>query len=410
MLTVREVMQPDPISVPPDCPLGRVLELMNARRIGAVLVVREDRTLAGIFTERDLLMRVGTAENGWRALPVSAWMTPDPHVITPEVGWDTAVEMMDRLRVRHLPVVEGGRVIGILSTRLLMRKRTEYLDRLVAARTAELHRANDELLARDAEQRYNLKAAGRFQTRLLLPHEPPPWPEFRWAMHYAPLDHLGGDYYDIATPDDHHLGLLIADASGHSIAAAMVAILSRTVFAEVAPTTTSPGRVLTEMNNRLQGLADERFVTAFYGVIDRRTGLLTYANAGHPYPLHRQAATGRVRPLVAQGFMLGIMPDEQYRERTVQLAPGDRLVLYTDGLIETRNEIGETFGTDRLQACIGRTAEPAELLAAILHCQEAFRGSYPLTDDVTVVVTDWLPAGGPTAGRAEQAASSPRAS
>jgi serine phosphatase RsbU (regulator of sigma subunit)/CBS domain-containing protein len=392
-LTVREVMQPDAVTVSPECPLGEALDLMNGRRIGAVLVVRPDGTPAGIFTERDLLRRVSTSGPGWRGLPVSEWMTPDPHTIGPEVGWDEAVGMMDRLRVRHLPVVAGGRVVGILSTRLLMRRRTEHLDRLVADRTGELKRANDELLARDAEQMYNLRAAGRFQTRLLLPNAPPAWPELRWGMHYAPLDHLGGDYYDFAQPDPDHLGFLIADASGHSIAAAMVAILSRTAFTEVSRRTASPGQVLGEMNRRLQDLADERFVTAFYGVLDRRTRVLTYANAGHPHPL-RRSASGEIQPLAASGFMLGVMPDEQYRERTVELLPGDRLCFYTDGLVEARNEIGETFGVDRLTGCVREHgAETAEELAgAIIACQRAFRGAQLLSDDVTLVVADLGPA------------------
>ncbi len=258
------------------------------------------------------------------------------------------------------------------------------------SRTSELRRANDELLARDAEQTYNLRAAGRFQNRVLLPNNPPEWPELRWGVHYAPFNHLGGDYYDVAHPDSDHLGFLIADASGHSIAAAMVAIMSRTAFTEVAGTTTSPGAVLTAMNNRLQGLADERFVTAFYAVLNRRTGLLTYANAGHPYPLRRVAATGRVEALGAQGFMLGIMPQEQYREKAVQLAPGDQLCFYTDGLIEARNEIGETFGTERLTGCIlTHGSEPAERLAEdILACLRRFSGSQRLTDDLTLVVAE----------------------
>ena len=103
------------------------------------------------------------------------------------------------------------------------------------------------------------------------------------------------------------------------------------------------------MNVQLQGLADERFVTAFYGVLNRRTRVLTYANAGHPYPLRRIARTGAVQPLAAQGFMLGIVPEEQYREKSVQLEPGDRLCFYTDGLVEARNGMGEGYGTDRLE-------------------------------------------------------------
>jgi serine phosphatase RsbU (regulator of sigma subunit) len=389
--TVRQIMQPEPVLVPPECRLREVMGEMNRLRIGAVVVVDALCHLLGIFTERDLLRRVVDADPGWRDTPVSEWMTPDPHSTAPGVDWEEAVAQMARLRVRHLPVVEAGRVIGIVSTRMLMSQRAEHLNALVEERTRQLKQAMDEVMARDAELRYNLKAAGRLQTRLLLPRDPPAWPELRWSFHYAPLDHLGGDYYDIALPDPNLFGFLIADASGHSIAAMMVAIMARTAFAEVAGSATSPGAVLAAMNARLQGLADERFVTAFYGVLDRRTRVFTYANAGHPYPLRFVARTGEVEPLSAQGFMLGIIPDEQYRERSVTLEPGDRVCFYTDGLVEARNGLGEGYGTDRLTAVLTRHGRlPAEQLAVnVLADQAAFREGHPFSDDVTLVVSEF---------------------
>lgn len=387
---VRQLMQPNPIAVSPECPLREVLSRMNQFRIGAVLVVSDQQALQGIFTERDLLRRVTDADAGWRDHPVSRWMSSNPHAVGPDLGWEEVTSLMDRLSVRHLPVVENQLVIGIISARMLTGRRAEYLNRQVEIQTRELKRANDDLMARDADLRYNLHAASRFQTRLLLPHAPPDWPELRWGVHFAPFDHLGGDYYDLAHPDEDHLGFLIADASGHSIAAMMVAIISRIAFGEVANTTLSPGAVLTAMNDRLQSLADERFVTAFYGVLNRRTLALTFANAGHPYPMRHVAATGEVHGLSANGFMLGIMPGEQYREKTVQLAPGDRLCFYTDGLIEARNEIGETFGAEHLTACLKSegSTHPQRIVESILSAQEDFRGSQPVSDDVTLVVVE----------------------
>jgi serine phosphatase RsbU (regulator of sigma subunit) len=369
------------------------MEQMNRLRIGAVIVVDENQELRGIFTERDLLRRVADAEAEWRNMPVSAWMTPKPFTIAPDVTWEDAVGLMGRHRVRHLPVVEGNRVIGIVSTRMLMGQRAEFLNRLVDERTRELKQAIDEVMARDAELRYNLRAAGRLQTRLLLPHEPPIWRELQWGVHYAPLDHLGGDYYDHSLPDTDHLGLLIADASGHSIPAMMVAIMARTAFTEVASSTISPGEVLSAMNARLQGLADERFVTAFYGVLNRRTRVLTYSNAGHPYPLRFVPRTGEVQSLSAQGFMLGIIPDEQYRERSVQLEPGDRLCFYTDGLIEARNGMGEGYGFDRLQRSLAAHGHlnAGPLTDKLLADQLAFRGDQALSDDMTLVVGELNP-------------------
>ena len=367
-----------------------VLARMNELRIGAVVIAADSGTLAGIFTERDLLKRIATADSDWRDRPVSEWMTRDPYTIGPDVAWEEAVMLLDLLRVRHLPVVEGGRAIGIISTRLLMARRTEYLNREVETRTRELRRANEELLARDSELRYNLRAAGRFQTSLLLPHEPPDWEELKWGVHYAPLDHLGGDYYDIARPHPDHLGLLIADASGHSIAAAMVAIMSRIAFAEVSGNVVHPGEVLAAMNDRLQGMADERFVTAFYGVLHRPSRTLRFCNAGHPYPLRYSPRTGKVTELTAQGFLLGIMAGEQYRERVVELEPGDRVCFFTDGVVEAHDERGEAFGTDRLSDALrsNGTAPAAELCKRLMATQQEFRGTAKLTDDVTLVVME----------------------
>lgn len=389
-LTVRHVMDKTPVAVAPECPVSEVLRLMNHRRIGSVLVVRGVDTLLGIFTERDLLRRVAIAVPGWRDHPVSEWMTPNPHVIGPDVGWDEAVGMMDKHRVRHLPVIEDGRLIGIVSTRLLMARRAEYLNREVEERTRELRRANDQLLARDSEMLHNLRAAGRLQTKVMLPQSPPDWPDLRWAIHYAPLDLLGGDYYDFATPDADHLGFLIADASGHSIPAAMVAVMTRFAFGQESAKKAQPGEVLTAMNGRLQELAEERFVTAFYGVFDRTSRALRYSTAGHPHPLYFEARTGAVRQLGGSGFVLGIMPDEVYGDRELSLAPGDKLCFYTDGLIEARNEIGEMYGTERLVGCLtAHGRDPAgALMDHILSCQRSFSGSEALGDDLTLAIVE----------------------
>src|SRR5262245_32795779 len=265
-LSVRQVMVARPIQVPPERTVRDVLALMNQHRVGAVLVADGGRLL-GIFTERDLLLRAATAGDGWGESGVGRWMTPDPLTIGPDAGWEEALATMERRRVRHLPVVADGRLVGVVSLRQLMAQRAQFLDRLVDRRTQELQEANGQLLAREQEMRHNLTVAARLQTRLLLPHRPPDWPELAWGVHFAPLDQLGGDYYDFASPGPDRLGVLIADAAGHSIPASMVAIMARIAFAEAAAAD-RPGAVLASMNRRLLGMCDDRFVTAFYGVID----------------------------------------------------------------------------------------------------------------------------------------------
>ena len=389
-LTVRRLMTPDPARVTPDQPVQAALDLMNARRAGAVLVAETGDKLVGIFTERDFLRQACQAGGNWSASPIRDWMSPFPYTIHPDAGWEEAVASLERLRVRHLPVVENGKVVGIITTRQLMSHRADHLKQLVGERMRELKRANDDLMSRDAELTHYMKAAARLQERLVLPQSPPDWPEVAWGAHFAPLDPLGGDLYGFARPDPDHLGVLIADASGHGIPAAMVAIMTRLAFVEASRGTIRPGEVLAAMNHRLLDLADERFVTAFYGVLDRKTRRLTYANAGHPFPIRYSARTGKTTELTARGFLLGVMAEEVYAERAVDLEPGDRLCFFTDGVADCRDERGETFGNERVRDLLPTLAAgtAAQITEGYVSALNRYRGSTKALDDMTLVVAE----------------------
>jgi serine phosphatase RsbU (regulator of sigma subunit) len=386
-LKVCEVMSRDPVMVRPGEPLQNVIRRMVEHQIGAVLV-GDDGIVVGIFTERDLLRVAPDAPSGWRQLPVASWMTRNPHTIGPDVGWEDAAVRLEHLGVRHLPVVENGRAVGILSARQLIAFRAEHQDRLVAERTRELSRLTGEMAQRERETQRTLKVAGRLMNRLLLPGAPPDWPELAWAVHFRPLDPLGGDYYDFAQPDGRHLGVLVADASGHSLPAAMVAIMARIAFAEAGRETTSPGQVLRGMNQRLQELTDEQFVTAFYGVYDRVLRRFTFAAAGHPPPLLYNAGSRSVVPLEARGLLLGIEAAATYEEQSVELHPGDRLCFFTDGITEGRNLAGETFGAERLSVGLTVGGHADVIVRRLLADLAAFRGTRPGADDETLLVAE----------------------
>ncbi|HLW65294.1 MAG TPA: SpoIIE family protein phosphatase [Gemmataceae bacterium] len=388
-ITIRQVMTGNAVVVTPNTSVQDVLRLMSARRIGAVLV-GDQGSIQGIFTERDFLRRATESAPGWRQRAVAEWMTRNPHTIAADAGWEEAMVMMEREHVRHLPVIEESRIVGILSARNLIAMRNEHLNQVVEDRTRELQRLYDEVSAHGREMQQNMEIAGRLQSRLLSPGAPPGWPELHWGIHYEMLDPLGGDYYDFALPDDNHLGILIADASGHSIPAAMVAIMARFAFAAVAKSTVKPAEVLSVMNRRLQGLTDERFVTAFFGVLDRKNRDFRYANAGHPPPLRYQPARETIEPLAVNGMMLGILPDTRYEERSIRLEPGDRLCLYTDGVIECRNSGDENFGPERLEAFLRQAgAMPAAVMAQRLVEQLTdFRADRAALDDTTVLIAE----------------------
>src|SRR5215467_3106009 len=143
-VTVRQVMAAEAAVVASDTPIHDVLQMMNSRRIGAVLI-GENGGIAGIFTERDFLRRASESPPGWRQLPVADWMTRKPHTISPDTGWEDAVAMMQREHVRHLPVLEAGRIVGIVSARNLIALRNEHLNQVVQERTQELQRLYDQV-------------------------------------------------------------------------------------------------------------------------------------------------------------------------------------------------------------------------------------------------------------------------
>jgi phosphoserine phosphatase RsbU/P len=389
-LTVRGLMTPGPFRVRPIAPVRAALDLMNEHRIGAVVVTDEADRVVGIFTERDFLRRSSNSLADMSRVPISEWMSPQPYTIHPDAGWEEAVASMERLRVRHLPVVENGKLVGIVTTRQLVSHRASHFHQLVAERTRELRRANDALMARDAELTHYMKAAATLQKRLFLPQAPPDWPEVAWGVHFSPLDPLGGDLYGFSRPDDEHIGVLIADASGHGIPAAMVAILAWQAFSDASRTTIRPGEVLAAMNQRLQDMTDERFVTAFFGVLNRKTRRLTYANAGHPFPILYSAEKKACVELPARGFLLGVMPEEVYTEKAIDLGPGDRLCLFTDGVADCRDERGETLGIERLKELFPRFANgtAAGITEAFVNALSEYRGSAKQVDDITLLIAE----------------------
>jgi len=344
-LTVKQLMVSNPATVSPKESVHEAVRLMAALRIGAVLVV-DDGQLLGIFTERDLLRHTAEAASGWRQEPVTDWMSRNPRTVGPDATWEEARTLMAELRIRHLPVVDAGKVVGIVVSRDLIARTNELLNTVVTERTQELRTAYERLQARDAELRLHMTMAGRLQARLL-PAAPPNWPEITWAAHYQPLDPLGGDHYDFAQPDDRRFGVFIADATGHSIPAALVAIMTRAAFIGATRTTLQPASVLAGMNRRLYGLTGEHFVSAFFGVYDRQARVFSYANAGHPFPRRYDHKAERCQPLALSGLLLGVMPEADYEEASVRLNPGDRLLFFTDGVTECRGAEQETFGDQR---------------------------------------------------------------
>jgi phosphoserine phosphatase RsbU/P len=211
------------------------------------------------------------------------------------------------------------------------------------------------------------------------------------ASRYIPATSVAGDFYDFL-PKDGGLGVLIADVSGHGVPAALSASMVKVAISAQRDWADDPARVLSGLNSILCGNLQGQFVTAGYLYLNPRRGALTYAGAGHPPVLAWRGREKRVEAMEENGLMLGIFPEGAYKSMTAALEPGDRFVLYTDGIAEAPSVSGEEFGMDRFKSFLAEHAGSSaqELCDALIKQVTAWSGSpREQHDDLTLIVVDY---------------------
>jgi sigma-B regulation protein RsbU (phosphoserine phosphatase) len=202
-----------------------------------------------------------------------------------------------------------------------------------------------------------------------------------------PHDLVGGDYYDFVRVTETRIGLAIADVSGKGGPAALIMAGFRMSLLGEIRNEFAIRAVMRKVNSLLYESMDrDKFVTAFYGVLDTKSQVLTFSNAGHNPPTLLRAG-GKVEYLEEGGVALGVLPDARYEDRPIALQPGDLLVLYTDGIVEARDRSGAMFGSDRLAALVAAASdEPAEVVARVREALFEHQDSEVGHDDQTLVV------------------------
>jgi serine phosphatase RsbU (regulator of sigma subunit) len=226
----------------------------------------------------------------------------------------------------------------------------------------------------------------------ILPEIPALEPYFDVAAVYAPIEEIGGDYYDFYTASPHSLGVIIADVSGHGIPAALIASMVKMIFSVHEKIATDPALLLREMNDSLLSRCGGHFVTAGYCYIDREIGTVSYANAGHHPAMVFNRRIGRCDTLKARGRAMGMFAEAAYTGITGGIEKGDRIILFTDGIIECRNERDELYGEERFAEFIvdNRNANAKEFCARCMKGLKEWAGTMPFDDDITLVVIDLL--------------------
>jgi predicted ester cyclase len=239
--------------------------------------------------------------------------------------------------------------------------------------------------ARERERiEQELRVARRIQ-QSLLPEAIPELEGWRIAAYYGPAREVGGDFYDFLELEDGRLGLVVGDATGHGMPAALVMATTRGMLRAVVQSLESPGEVLARVNEALVAdIPPSTFVTCFYGVLDPEDGHLSYANAGHNLPCRRH--DGQAEELRARGMPLGLMPGMRYEEKDTILALGDSTLFYSDGLVEAHDPQGEMFGFPRLRELVAGHGEERSLGDFLLKQLYSFVGEdWEQEDDITLV-------------------------
>jgi sigma-B regulation protein RsbU (phosphoserine phosphatase) len=256
--------------------------------------------------------------------------------------------------------------------------------------TSALHQAeiNARMLANQrVEQELSLAAKIQASFLPLALTDAPGW---QLAATLEPARQTSGDYYDWGMLSNGRLAVAVADVADKGVGAALYMALSRTILRTfVFEYPDQPAQAFNAANRRLfEDARTDLFVTTFYGLIDPASGKMTYCNAGHNPPYVLQYAGGEPIPLTLTGLPMGLFEDSQWTSRTITLEPGDRVVLYTDGVTEAQNVRGEFFGEARLLEVARRSMACSvdEMQRAILAEVHAFVGEAPQADDITLLV------------------------
>ena len=295
--------------------------------------------------------------------------------------FDRALAVVSMVSVQMILANAAGMFVFALMVENLQKERKMQAERDTLMR--EMERKNTELaIAAEIQQSF-------------LPDNISQIEGFDIAGRSVMAKEVGGDFFDVIPLEvlpigKDHLGIMIADVSGKGIPAALFMALSRIVVRVNATWYgRKPAEAIRDANTIISH--DSRsgmFVTLFYGFLDSENRTLTYVNAGHNPPIHFHAKDKSLRELEATGIAMGAMDDAEYSQASVRIAPGDILILYTDGITEAENVNLEMFGVERFQQTILNSASLSakEISDEILKAVKEFTGGHPQSDDITLMV------------------------
>lgn len=365
---------------------------------GAVTLLKEDRdepfkTFVRVIDKKqeDIPYRLGMSLSGWMLKNQKPLLIND--ISTDERFSKVSLETGKIKSVLSVPLKVKNKMIGLIS---LFNKKGEGFTQedlrllsIIAIQSAQtienarLYEEERKLL--DLEE--DLRTAWHIQ-QSLLPQENPVIEGFEIFGLSIPAKQVGGDYYDFIQIDNSRLGIVIADVSGKGTSAALLMANLQASLRGQALMNRNVKDTVTKVNFMLSRFMDMgKFITLFYGILDIKNKTFTYTNAGHNFPFLLDK-DGNIKRLEKGGIVLGTLDNFVYEEETVQLKPGDLLLLYTDGITEAMNEEDEMFEKERLLKLLkdNQGISAQKLSRKIVDSVLSFQGSLPQGDDMTLVL------------------------
>ncbi|HEU0038973.1 MAG TPA: PAS domain-containing protein, partial [Verrucomicrobiae bacterium] len=306
------------------------------------------------------------------------------------------------LHVLKLPIFDAdGKVVGLQGIFWDITA-AKLAEQQIRNTNAELARSREQLHAKNLQMEDDLRMAREIQLTML-PQQFPTFPReakpeesaFQFTQRYNPTGAVGGDFFNVSALSDVEVAVFICDVAGHGVRSALVTAMIRALVEELKPLANEPGDFLTKLNSDLGAILKHTgtplLTTAFYLVANAATGVMRYANAGHPKPLHVRRAAGLVEPLNNAAKksqpVLGLFEKAVYQTSEVRLEPQDLVMLFTDGLYEVQSPNQELHTQDMLAAGVRKRLHlpAARLFDEVLQEARDFAEGHEFADDVCLV-------------------------
>jgi len=303
-----------------------------------------------------------------------------------------------------LLVDDDGSFLGLITTQTLFKVQNA----LMRGGIRDLVDKEREIEGKNEQMENDLRMAMELQQALMSVRYPA-FPaqaaleatQLRFSHLYIPCNLVGGDFFYIMRASDSSAGIFICDVMGHGVRSALITSMLRALIEALGPNAADPDELMTHLNNELTSILRETgtvlFATALYCTLDSATGRLRFARAGHPNPLHIHRDGDHVEMLTvsepnAGTLALGLLPGIRYHTTDVSLSPGDRVLLFTDGIVEVEDPDGREFGTEGLIECLRRNLGNEDRLLDLIESDvRLFTGDREFKDDVCLVMAQWTP-------------------